>query len=274
MPPGQKRKASEDSSSVPEASKRAPRSEKEEGSRPSFLDATEMVKINVFESPSNDKKEGGEKVNSAEVTKKPFLVHKAILCHYSPFFDAAFNGGFQEDTTQELDLPDTDPIVFGILVEWTYSQRVIMPTTRTCNDRFTLMKLWVLADRCLIPRLQNDTLVCLEARRATLGWMPSPCDDTFAYLYDNTAYRSPLRHYFAHRFSNAMVIAGSQGLERTSKVSEISENLPQPMLADIITCMVEQVRNPEFEGGRVRSLKISEEELQKFYVPLKDMESL
>ncbi|TVY87472.1 hypothetical protein LAWI1_G006420 [Lachnellula willkommii] len=270
MPPGQKRKASEDSSSVPEASKRAPRSEKEEGSRPSFVDATEMVKINVFESPSNDNKEGGEKVNSAEVTKKPFLVHKAILCHYSPFFDAAFNGGFEEDTTQELDLPDTDPIVFGILVEWAYSQRVMMSTTETRNDLFTLMKLWVLADRCLIPRLQNETLVYLEARRAALsGTLPRL--DTFTYLYDNTAHRSPLRQYFAHLASNGMVNDGSQRPELTSKVSK---RLPHLMLVDIITCMIEQVRNPEFKGGRVRSMKLSEEELQKFYVPLKDMESL
>ncbi|TVY45886.1 hypothetical protein LSUB1_G000476 [Lachnellula subtilissima] len=124
MNPGQKGKATKDSPPVPEASKRVQRSESERGSRPSFLDATEIVKINIFE----------RGVNSTEATKRTFPVHEAILCHYYPFFDAAFNGRFEAGTTQELDLPNANPITFSIFVEWVYSQEVTMSLPKMSND--------------------------------------------------------------------------------------------------------------------------------------------
>ncbi|TVY44544.1 hypothetical protein LOCC1_G003360 [Lachnellula occidentalis] len=251
MPPEQTRKAAEDSPSVLEASKRVQRSEKEKGSRPSFLDATEMVKINVFESPSNDNKEDDEGVNSAEVTKKTFLVHKAILCHYSSFFNAAFNGGFAEDAAQELDLPDTGPILFSIFVEWIYSQRVTMSITTWNNDILTLTKLWVLADRCLVPRLQNETLGYIEDSRVTWKWKFCPAS-VCAYVYDSTTDRSPLRQYLADLYSHDICLV----------------NLPPPMLADIITCTVKHLRVPESNVRRV-GYTLCEEQLRRYYVPLR-----
>ncbi|TVY59622.1 hypothetical protein LSUE1_G009221 [Lachnellula suecica] len=120
MGSSRKRSASDDSPtpSEPEASKRVQRSEKP--SRPSFLGGKTMVTVNV----SNDQ------------DKDKFLVHKDFICHYSPFFDAAFNGNFEEGERQEMDFPGTKPVVFGIFVEWLYSQKVTCPlktSTRTLS---------------------------------------------------------------------------------------------------------------------------------------------
>jgi hypothetical protein len=37
---------------------------------------------------------------STQGLEQTFLVHKEIICFYSHFFDAAFNGKFQEGKTQ------------------------------------------------------------------------------------------------------------------------------------------------------------------------------
>jgi hypothetical protein len=42
-----------------------------------------------------------------------FLVHKNLICYYSPLFSAAFNGNFIEGTTQSMTL-DVDKVGFGV----------------------------------------------------------------------------------------------------------------------------------------------------------------
>jgi hypothetical protein len=81
-----------------------------------------MVNIHVFDNSGNDDEESDN--DGTEEYKTTFPIHKAIVCHYSPFFDATFNGNFEEGTTQEIDLRDTEPAVFSVFVEWFYSQKV------------------------------------------------------------------------------------------------------------------------------------------------------
>jgi len=55
---------------------------------------------------------------SLDDQRQSFLVRKNFTCHYSPFFDAPFNGNFVEGENQGLDLEDTNPMVFAIFVNW------------------------------------------------------------------------------------------------------------------------------------------------------------
>jgi hypothetical protein len=51
----------------------------------------------------------GEKEN-------PYHLSKNLVCHYSSYFDAVFNGGFKESKTQELHLNTCTEKVFDMVV--------------------------------------------------------------------------------------------------------------------------------------------------------------
>lgn len=55
-----------------------------------------------------------------------FVVHKNLVEHYSPAFENAFNGGFIEGQTRELNLGDVDANIFGLVVNWLYTQKIIL----------------------------------------------------------------------------------------------------------------------------------------------------
>lgn len=50
--------------------------------------------------------------------KEKFTIHKDFLCHYSPYFEAAFNGPLEEGKTQSITLDNIQPAVFGMFVHW------------------------------------------------------------------------------------------------------------------------------------------------------------
>lgn len=92
-----------------------------------------------------------------------FTVHKEYLCFYSPFFNAAFNGKFQEASSQSVRLEDVDPAIFGLLVHWVYYQKFDLPTAEGKDGKSTadyekLAALWILAQRTLMAALQNHVV--------------------------------------------------------------------------------------------------------------------
>ena len=92
-----------------------------------------------------------------------FYVHKNFITHYSPYFNAAFNGSFAEGQSQKMDLEDTEPHVFGTFVNWLYSQDIENAEGEVPDDA-TLVNLWLLADKCLVPKLQNQVMRALDKR--------------------------------------------------------------------------------------------------------------
>jgi hypothetical protein len=96
---------------------------------------------------------------SSPPNQQEFKVHKNVACHYSPFFETAFKSQFIEGQTQSMTLEDVEGEVFGCMVHWFYTQKVETQRVGThADDLPKLVKLWVLAERCIIPRLQNAAL--------------------------------------------------------------------------------------------------------------------
>jgi hypothetical protein len=88
-----------------------------------------------------------------------FVVHKSVICHYSSFFRKAFDRTFIEGQTQEMKLEDVDTDLFGILVNWCYSQKFDhMERDITLVE---LGRLWTLGDRFLMPTLQNNAMASI-----------------------------------------------------------------------------------------------------------------
>lgn len=104
-----------------------------------------------------------------------FTVHKNLATHYSPFFEKAFNSGFVEGQTQEMVLEDVEADIFGYVVNWLYTQKIIHPDDEEIQ-LLEFAKLWVLAGRFLIPRLQNKAIRRIGK---TYSWI---VEDFMAYV--------------------------------------------------------------------------------------------
>jgi hypothetical protein len=59
--------------------------------------------------------------------KTPFIVDKALLCEHSAYFARAFNGKFQEATSQSTNVPDVEVSTWKIFMQWLYLQRLRVP---------------------------------------------------------------------------------------------------------------------------------------------------
>jgi hypothetical protein len=106
-----------------------------------------------------------------------------------PFFEAAFNSSTKEGETQTMTLEDVESGVFGLLVNWLYTQKA-----EDAEEPYVkvekLAKLWIFAQRCIMPTLRNDaltripeTLACYVEMRITdtedtNEWYPAPLGAT------------------------------------------------------------------------------------------------
>ncbi|CZR61813.1 uncharacterized protein PAC_11710 [Phialocephala subalpina] len=131
--------------------------------------------------------------------KLTFMVQKSLICHYSAFFDAAFNGPFLEGKSQVINMEDVENKIMGLLVDWLYLQRIQSEHgTSTRVTMLDLAKLWVLADRCTIPALQAAAMKGMqtwdrycEVLDPTLSNTEDLADFT-TYVYSHDTQNGPL----------------------------------------------------------------------------------
>ncbi|PMD52237.1 uncharacterized protein K444DRAFT_709284 [Hyaloscypha bicolor E] len=134
-----------------------------------------------------------------EENAKPFKLHTDFACHYSPVFKAAFNSGFTEGQYQEYRLDVEEEEVVRLLVEWFYTQALNtrqpeekLDDAATMEEDLILAKLCVLADKLLLPQMQNQVLDRVQEIRNAAGRIPTEC---LHYVYNNTPPGSPLRRW-------------------------------------------------------------------------------
>jgi len=137
---------------------------------------------------------------------KKFTVHKQFACFYSPVLKAAFNSGFIEGQTQEYTLEYSSTAAVNLLVEWLYRQEITLPNLNSGSEegierglRLTrhLAELWILADKLLMPGLQNSALKGIHRVQTMNGIFLA----NLPYIYENTTAESPLRRYTATLFA-------------------------------------------------------------------------
>jgi len=125
--------------------------------------------------------------------------------------EKAFNGGFKEARTRKYEMKDTNPDVFRVFVQWLYSQKVThihhddigqwhddmtaeekQEHENICDPQTTIqIQLWVLAEKLLIPRLQNELMDVFGLVGLTCF---NPFEYRVEYIYQHTA-DSPLRRF-------------------------------------------------------------------------------
>ena len=165
-------------------------------------------------------------------------------------FDAAFKSDFIEGQTQEYRLEDTSGDAIRLLVDWFYTQTIDTtfdltklresdPLEAQALGRaecLALTALWVLAEKLLIPRLQNMRVDRLEGYRKATELVPT---NSIVYVYQNTAQESPLRRFLVYACAGHLDPEAYKG---------IPERFPQEMLIDLVTLMA---NNTDREKQRV-----------------------
>jgi hypothetical protein len=152
-----------------------------------------------------------------------------------------------------LQLEEVEGKIFGIFANWLYTQTIEDEDAKVPSAD-QLIQLWVLADRLLVPTLQNQALLVLDKQRQkdAPGSRPSSCYYNYAYEY--TKDNSPLRLYIIEYCV----------LDR-QKLIHNSASYPHQMLVDIINAT--RRRYP-----RRQCWKLSETELESYMVDVPHIE--
>jgi len=127
----------------------------------------EIVKVSVHASSEGIKDED-------ETHHQTFPIHKGHICHYSPFFDAEFNGTFSEAETQLVELYEVKPETFGIFVNWIYTQDIFSEGGEIPNVQGSSTSGSSPTDSSFPPyKTKHSTSPSrLASRKATIGFRP------------------------------------------------------------------------------------------------------
>ena len=89
-----------------------------------------------------------------------YNVQKAFLTYYSGYFSKALNGTWKEARDKVVRLPDIEPAIFNLFIEWLYTQNLPNLITLDANkidlsSQLWKIKLYVFADRFAVSRLRT-----------------------------------------------------------------------------------------------------------------------
>lgn len=153
----------------------------------------------------------------------------------------AFNSKFKEGRTKTYKLDDVRPSTFRLFVQYLYARKATLqshnpdpeddlnPSTSpnhsvVCSEQdMNLVELWVLAERFLVPRLQNQIVDHMEAVKQQCEIMNPEC---FAYIYENTTSDKPLRRLVVDMLTWANV--------DDKYFNDNSNDIPHAMLIDMV----------------------------------------
>lgn len=169
--------------------------------------------------------------------KKKFVVHEALLIHYSAFFRAALQGGFKEAETKSVTLEEDWPFIFEIFVHWMYYER--FPSAEHLDDEQlvkqyenskeegevgcqhkskseVLIRLYLLGDQYQVPLLRNHVLICLFKHSCSKAAYLFPNYHVCNLSFDKLAAKDPLRRFLvdcACRYKKRMYRHKDTGVE-------------------------------------------------------------
>ena len=179
-----------------------------------------------------------------------YVVHEQFICHYSDFFQSAFNSGFSETESKEVSYPDTTTPAFGLFIQWLYTQSLsdIEGSKPSVND---LIEVWFLADAILVPSLQNKALLAINEHRQKAAQFIT---QDFHRIYERTDKENLLRKFLIDQCAAAL------------KEIANPQNFPHEMLVDLYAAAI-RVRNisvdPTFSPSKMAKYFRSEEAPEK-----------
>lgn len=128
-----------------------------------------------------------------------FPVPADRLCRASKFFSIAVNNHFKESRTKLVNLPDDEPLIFRELLSWLFGRTDEMfrdlDSDESIDPYLPRVMLWVLADKLIMPELQNAAMATIQLFLHSYANPPWSC--TTLWGYGNSLPGSPLRRMLA-----------------------------------------------------------------------------
>ena len=131
-----------------------------------------------------------------------FIVHEPVLREQSCFFRAIIEKKqWKEGMSGEIELPEDDPNIFSVYLEWLYSRKLTLvydPSTTDATDPlFTeLASLYVFGEK-----VQDDNFcdtIVTQILHATNRLNKFPCSAANHIIYEGTPETSPARRLLVH----------------------------------------------------------------------------
>ncbi len=169
-------------------------------------------------------------------------------------FQSCLQQHFCQGQTKDYRVDEEDEQVIRLLAHWLYTQQLDVhrateeaqidnPEVARKED-LCLVKLWVLADKILIPQLQNMTLDVLDERVKSKFAIDSKF---LAYICVNTSKDSGLRRWFVHRCAFRL---------ESSEFLKHPERYPKDMLLEVVTILSEWPKGMDRPKTRTVDYKV------------------
>lgn len=117
------------------------------------------------------------------------------------------------------------------------------------SEDLVLIQLWVLADKLLVPELQNLVLDKIDEIREVTQVIPTEC---LNYAYQNTSSDSPLRRWFVHQCVTQL---------EPEWFTEHPEHFPHEMLIELAATCSENLPG-EFKVGLMAESNLADFEVE------------
>ncbi|CZR61820.1 uncharacterized protein PAC_11717 [Phialocephala subalpina] len=91
-----------------------------------------------------------------------FVIHRHLLIHYSSYFATAFFPPHLEAETKTITLPSICQETFRLITHWLYTQQLDLIPQEQALSVIPLAKLWCLAAKFRIAKLQNKVMSWLQ----------------------------------------------------------------------------------------------------------------
>lgn len=143
----------------------------------------------------------GPSTDDHATESKTWSLPVALISHYSRFLEAACTHDFKEKDERCIRLPDDDPYIFGLLVQWMYyggysSETPPPPTSTNDNDISVDAQCWILGDKLFCHEFQNYAMKRLY-KSFMIHFVPramTPAE--VQYICQHTGLRSKLRSFY------------------------------------------------------------------------------
>ncbi|EXJ60153.1 hypothetical protein A1O7_04305 [Cladophialophora yegresii CBS 114405] len=130
---------------------------------------------------------------------KKFHLHESVLVSESLFFRGCLQSGMKEQIEKTVVLPEDDWEIFGILADLVYTK-----TVSSANNFRALLSAYILADRLLMPRLQNELMYCMCARLCPAHGQYKVSVEEVSWVWNNTTEGSKLRLFMVDALHEIM----------------------------------------------------------------------
>jgi hypothetical protein len=172
---------------------------------------------------------------------KTFQLHKGVLSFYSGYFAGLFRSDLAEAASGEITLEDEEVEVFDQFVVWLYSRQVASQESASFHQ---FVKLWLFADRRIVPLLKNSTLGAIRDK-LLVEWQPQL--HNLGLVYEHSAKGSGLRRFLI----DFVAWTGSNGT-----VDRIVNECSKEVVADILRAVWSRPLPRKMSADEFRTLNL------------------